>query len=526
MGDTENQLENLPITSSESSIKTLIVQTIKENIDEILSRSLTISCIQEEIDRRYKHSKSELNEFIRTQHNYSYDIKQALNKSKACFEDIQRLQVYIDEISADLKFKAYQIDLQKLGEEIKYLCPMSYAQQLTAEIRSLAKAEDLIKTNEDLKKFEIEAWDTFISKDDFGEQMKKTKEEFYELFRGYAKSEDLQKLLENVSKHQESVRKELDVSKARMNQWGSLLQQSINDIAEDIKKTATKEDLSVVTEQLNIKAYKSDLEKLERSTLPKIEEFKTCIKSFQYQMVDHEAVLSRFDELILEKASKYDLQKISQKISAVIKHASVEVKVDDVITKLNILIADKGEKEEVIKNMQAQITKLKEYCDKRYSDSGDLKIIKEKLQNFESEMLRKIDREDTINLVSEKVDISEINRLMESIESVHKQIKLLAVQFGTMQKRFIDSSPSAVGKLKKDNFYKITQKLVDYIVVSKPTADDPPLNNQLKSFIKLPDSSRLTPEPPKNTTPSTRMLTPSSRILTPHRRTFNSFEQL
>lgn len=208
-------------------------------------------------------------------------------------------------------------------------------------------------------------------------------------------------------------------------------------------------------------------------------------------------------------------------------HANSEIKIDEIVTKLNLIVAERGEKEEIMRSIQTQIIDISEKLTRRANDSIDIKMIKEKIFEIVNQLSCKIDRSEILKTLEEKAGMKDINSLTYSIEAVHNQIKLLAVQFGTMQKKFTDYSRND-GRSKKDNFYKITQKLVDYIVVSKPTGEESPISNQLKSFIKLPDRltpelhrnlpDRLTPEPPR------MIITPSSRIMTPHRRNYNSFD--
>lgn len=520
-------LSKMEINLLDASLKSLIIETVRDNIDELLPRTLTISCIREEIERQYKRSKADLNDYMKQQRNLSHDIKDVFNKTQACFEDIQKLHVCIDDLTSEVKYKAYQIDLIRLQNEVTYLCPLSYAQQLAAEIRSLAKAEDLIKTDETIARVEKELRETFISKIEVNTHIKNIKDEFYRLFHGYAKIEQLDKLYENFQKkiehnykvielHEEENRKDLDNFRL-----------SVEKIETDLKACSTKIEMQSIINLLNSKVSQVDFNELHNQVKPRIDEFQKMLQTFEYTIRQQESVLGRFDEIILDKASKFDVLKISKRLDAVSNHANSEIKIDEIVTKLNLIVAERGEKEEIMRSIQTQIIDISEKLTRRANDSIDIKMIKEKIFEIVNQLSCKIDRSEILKTLEEKAGMKDINSLTYSIEAVHNQIKLLAVQFGTMQKKFTDYSRND-GRSKKDNFYKITQKLVDYIVVSKPTGEESPISNQLKSFIKLPDRltpelhrnlpDRLTPEPPR------MIITPSSRIMTPHRRNYNSFD--
>ena len=90
---------------------------------------------------------------------------------------------------------------------------------------------------------------------------------------------------------------------------------------------------------------------------------------------------------------------------------------------------------------------------------------------------------------------------------------MLAVQVGAIEKI---SAPK--GKLRnaeksqREYFNKITNRLVNYVVNSKPNIDDPPIPEEIRDFVKFPNTAKAT---------ETKL-----RIQTPHRRTHHSFDQL
>mmetsp|Transcript_23670 Transcript_23670/g.23426 ORF Transcript_23670/g.23426 Transcript_23670/m.23426 type:complete len:149 (+) Transcript_23670:1125-1571(+) len=145
-------------------------------------------------------------------------------------------------------------------------------------------------------------------------------------------------------------------------------------------------------------------------------------------------------------------------------------------------------------------------------------MIKDQIIELNSILTYKIDKDDVAKSLEEKATVESVKNLSVSIESVHKQMKLLAVQLGAIQKTFSSSNnDKGSTRSKRDHFYKITQRLVEYIVRSQPIGDKS-VGEEFKSFLRLPETIKVTsPEP-------LRTMTPNNRLLTPHRKIYYSFE--
>lgn len=67
------------------------------------------------------------------------------------------------------------------------------------------------------------------------------------------------------------------------------------------------EEISSKIENLVLKA---DFEKLSRRVMPEMNRFKGIITDFEKSQSQHHEILRRFDEVLLEKASKTSLQQV------------------------------------------------------------------------------------------------------------------------------------------------------------------------------------------------------------------------
>lgn len=457
-------------------------------------------------------------DFMKNHTNIQQEVREAQHKIKSCFEDIQRLRVSIDDISNDLKHKACQTDVFRIEKELHHMCPMSYAQQMTADMRKLATVEDLNLSNNSIKQLSIEIYANFYSKQDAKREVSHLENHVEDLFFGYAKSEKVDKICEVIMERCKNLESINDMLKLKIEQSNEFLKALINQNVKELDERVKKEELKDLENQLSEMATKTELFKVQSETYPRLTNFCLDLEKFNSILKEQEKALSRLDEIILEKASKIDMRDLTNKLKVISKHSDSENKIDEIVENIKNLSSKTQQSLELSRKSELKINEVYDYYRKKINEIAEQRTLKDTILELNTTISYKVDRSEFFKLLEEMASNESVSNLSTSIETVHKQIKLLAVQLGAVQKTF--AAPTAEKgniRSKKDHFYKITQRLVEYIVNSQPVVDKT-VGEEFKSFLKLPDPIRIsTPEPP-------RTITPSNRLLTPHRKVYYSFE--
>ena len=108
----EKKLEET-VTDSEK-IKEYVLGSVKIQLEEWLHDTLTISCITEEIERRYKRTRNDMAEYTKDHKKLEKEIENSKEPINENFTDICKIKNFLQDLVLDIKLKAYHGDLQRL----------------------------------------------------------------------------------------------------------------------------------------------------------------------------------------------------------------------------------------------------------------------------------------------------------------------------------------------------------------------------------------------------------------------------
>ncbi|CAG9319871.1 unnamed protein product [Blepharisma stoltei] len=488
----ELSVAHLQNNINSETIKQAVLETIKSEIDDLLAGTLTVSCIKGELERRNKREKLDIEEIMKGNKSTQLGIQKLSEKLISFNDDLKDLKIEVNDISHELKHKALDIDLQRIESSIQSLCPMSYAYLLDAEIRTLAKQEELnltLQALNDLKK--TVEFDCF-SKAGANEEFLRIEKAFEIEFSQYATVKNLNEAFGSLKNGYEEVARLNKETKEMLIKETEHLREVINYNKKDTQEKITKLNVEIVRE-LDNKSSRSELKSFEIEITQNIQSFREEIKGFARSLKAYEAELRRFDEVLLQKASKVDIKDLLKKVSFLSQYPNVELTLNDLTQNVEILFQHKESLLITIHQLEEELENLKKGIEKKISNNHEMKLFKQALYDLQFTLTDKADTIDVLKYLDEKATIADLNNSNASIDALHKQLKLIAVHLTALQRILSDPYKlKGPERSKKEYFYKMTQRLVDYIVASKViTNNSAPIPEDLKAFFKLNESIKL-----------------------------------
>lgn len=488
-------------------------QNLKNSIDDWLGNTLTVSCIKEEMERRYKRSRQELADFVKDFKKSEKEIRETGENLGLIKEEIANFKAYIGDIGADLKLKAYIGDVNRVERQLETKCSLNMVNDLAAQIKLKATKEELEVTNRSINMLREDIEQEYFKKLDALIELDKIKNNLFETFEKYSTKEETSHITRKFYKRTQKIDQVVDGTNTRIDSMQELHDAVIKEIRADLSSKLGQKELDKVSQEINSKASKQDLTKYFSELSPKVSGFQSELAVFNRIIREQEQALLRLDEVLLQKASKVETHDLYQKLALLSKHTDIEYKIDEMIKHQKVIRNEFNDIQSDVRQMQLQVSEIQTGYSKKVNENMEMKFLKELMLDMQTSISYKADRTEFLNCMEQKAGWGDFSHLSQSLESVHQQIKLLAVQVGAIEKI---SAPKGTlrnaERTQREYFNKITNRLVNYVVSSKPIIDEQPIPEEIKNFLKVPS----TPKAYDN----------KRRVSTPHRRTYNSFDQL
>jgi len=509
MEELVQKVESLEKKTSDSAIKKLISKTVRNELENWLSETTTINNFNKEILRINDLRKKELEDSKLSQKKVEFLLKEQEKKLGSCFEDIQKLQVYLEETNFELKEKAFNVDVHKLEEALKSYCPMSAINSVQEEIKSLAREDDIKTALEELETIK-EDLELYCTKNQAKLDLEELQREFEETLLKYTKKKELKALSDNLNNQIQKLNEETKSLDESIKLSSKRSKEQSNKILLELKEKADQKDLEKVKIAMIDKASRDELNKVWEEVQPKLEEFHEEIENFRATQQRQEEAVSRFDEILLDKASKLEVTDLKVKFSKLLKNYNLETKIDTMTSKFSEISKKYQEAENTLKEVKQQNKDILTFYSKRNHEMLDMKLAKEQIQELYTKISCKSDRGEVLSWLQQKVPLQDFQNTNKSLEFIHKQVKILAVQLHTLQYTyFTPSRAKGTMRTHQEQLSKMTQKVMDFIVDSKPESET--LHTDVSDFIKLPYAATIKPSKP-NTPKEPRARTPQRRM--------------
>ena len=122
----------------------------------------------------------------------------------------------------------------------------------------------------------------------------------------YADREELQQMIQTFTS-------DLDTLKYRTNYANTQLKEirkTSTTLVQQMESKANMEDIRKLNKRVDICVSLEHIKQVEQKILPKVEEFRGDLNGFREENKQHRNILLRFDEVMLEKASKFAIEQI------------------------------------------------------------------------------------------------------------------------------------------------------------------------------------------------------------------------
>jgi hypothetical protein len=482
-----------------------VTLNLKSNSDEWLSTSLTINCIKEEMERRYKRSRLDLAEFAKEYKKSEKDLKDNQNKVIGLEEQLSKLQLFLDDILTDLKLKAYNGDLIRVEKTLESKCSIVIVNDLASQVKLMCKAEDLHNTQSVLKKFQEKVDKEYLQTHEILSEIEKAKKNIIDLMENYSTKEYTDNFNQKFYKKYKKTNKKFEDLSELLNTKNESVDKIIKDLKSEVHDKVSHKDLDKLSQEIASKSSKQDLTRYLSEISPKISGFQTELSVFNRILREQEQAMLRLDEILLEKASKLETFDLYKKIELISKHTDIEYKIDEMIRTQNIIKEDFNNIQSDIRHIQLQFSEMQTIHSKKTNEILEIKFLKDLILEIQTCVSYKADRNEILHCLEQKAGWGDFSHLSESIESVHRQIKLLAVQVGAIEKITAPSGKlRSAERTQREYFNKITTRLVNYVVGSKPLIDENPVPDEIKAFLKLPNTPKIHDHKTRQNTPNKR----------------------
>jgi len=199
-----------------------------------------------------------------------------------------------------------------------------------------------------------------------------------------------------------------------------------------------------------------------------LDEFDARLREFRENVNEFELVMERFDELILDKASKQDLHAISMQLPSFAIKVLVEPALKEHKEKLDDLYARTLE---TVSNVSTLLKRSKNW----QSTESQSKVMKkefsrltDQIEDVRNSLKEKSDRADFLTLLDTVSKREELNSLRESMEAHHKQLETATVLTIALTKSTLKSNESHSSKEKQRfDIYKHLSSLLRWISSSE-----------------------------------------------------------
>jgi chromosome segregation ATPase len=467
----EKSLSTSDLAYSEQ-LKDFVLSSVKSQLEDWLNNTLTISCISEEIERRYKINKSDIYESNREIKRLERELESCRDQNKQNFTELCKMRLFLDDILTDLRLKAYQGDLEKVSRSLEDKCSWDFAQDILNKTRSFATTSTLESLQTVHEQFKEKVSKEFELKKDSASSLERLEKKIMSLMTGFISRDELRSNSSNFTIRISGVQEEFLALKKEAKMMEENLKKEVLKIRNDYSDVIRQFQFDRLKKELDGKTSKVDFDGFIQENLPKITEYSQELKRVNRFIEDQEKAITRIDEIICDKASKLDLKKLKDsfyEFPAKLMEAEIK-KLKDSCSSLAI------KTKEISEDMKEMFQSLEESGSNKINYDTRLNLIKTELRDIENRLSCKAEISDVLEYLERKASWEDYAHLAESIETVHVQTKLLAAQLMSVK-------PTSSKKASSQK--KITKKLVDIVVSSRPATDESP-STQLKHFIKFP----------------------------------------
>ncbi|CAG9322039.1 unnamed protein product [Blepharisma stoltei] len=490
----------------------LFGEAFREYIIEVVRQSQVMSNDMESNEIDYMRKKVYREDF-ETRKQTKYDLKAAQENIAACYRELQTLGAAIVDVKKGMENKSDLSDIENIHSDFSKFCTKEYAAILSENMKNLVNNNDFKVLKNEFYKLKENLEVEYLNKAQIFQKIDAVEFKFKNELEKYCTNESNSNTNAKMKKRIGDIETYVSELDSRLNFYKGQTKDLIYLNKKELAEKATSEQVERIKEELAEKFSKYDLTKGTSELNIKILGLQKELSKINKAQSEFEHALLKFDEAFLEKASKFEVKEIRNRLEAISSQSLVNVDFNGIIEKIKSLTEKCGTFESNFQHFNLEIADISE----RHKDIADLtsryEFLKELTLDIQGKLSNKTDKLEFHSCLESKATCQDILDVNESIKTLHKLIKLSSAQIGLIQKNLF--SLGSLDKVQREQMTSSMQRALEQIQTSSLDKAKLPFLENFRSKLSPIEKIRASTD-----------LSPSKSRISPHKRTQNSIDNI
>lgn len=248
------------------------------------------------------------------------------------------------------------------------------------------------------------------------------------------------------------------------------LNDSIIEVSTRLNKCPWKKDVDKLDYAISLCAKSAQLKNHEETIVPMIEKFTDQVNECIEDVEKFEIIVRRYDEILLEKASKDDIRYLKERLAF---YVTLEKFRDEGTRVEEKFRWSQGEIENLhmgVRNLDGITVGLSARCDNLKKEQKDISGLICFIEDIQETLKIKADKIDFHKLIDTTTSKESYDRLLSKVEIIHKQIELNSILNLTLCRTLINNGElSSILIKQRQDLYKKFGGLVSWIKGEMPS---------------------------------------------------------
>lgn len=470
--------------------KEIKADIMREVTSKIIGPTEEIRSLKQEIKSALVEVEEKTGGFSDSITNLSDFIKELQKHNEILNENIDLMQKNLDDAREDLLLKAPYYEITRLVEKLASKATIEDLQNIKELISNCPTSDQVEKLFLDLGILH-QQMASFASQDMVKEIEVGLISNVDTKFEQYINIKTLNDEIDRVVSLIRETNEAIEFFKNRQEKISTSHKREVEKIQKLLQTRPWTKDIELLSTFIDDKANKKDLEKFKGEVVPQVKYLDEKVNLFSRKIEGFDRVLERYDEIILDKASKVDVFEIKEFLPKLLlsidfEHfKEIDTKQKQVFDeKLSLAHTSVQEVEEQISKFNAAYKQFKNHFKDFMSKYSSIKDIEYQLDS-------KADKSDIYAMFDCTSRREEVKLVTQSMEVFHKQLEMSVIFQMVIVKTLLKTNDSGTIKIRQRNdAFSSLNSLFEWISQSIPPEVDKLLDSARMIFG---NNSRKTP---------------------------------
>ena len=356
----------------------------------------------------------------------------------------------VEELTTEVRLKASQKEINAVENRFNFVCTSSQAQRMQLSIDDKASTREVTEVQEAVNEWKEAVSKDFCLKSDLQQEVDRMNTEWKAQAAEFAKESDCVKRDNGADRALKLMNKHFSLEVTALAHRLAETAAAVSQLDSRVMSKPPEPEVSSLKEMIGGFCTTADLEAVKANVSTIIETWEARVNGFRETIAGQERVLARYDEVLLEKASKLDCLEVSSHVKALLQL--------DLETRLSDLARRSKDTSDACKLLTDRVTTAEgsvadavQTVKGLKCDRKDIAFLKERVMDMEEQLLMKADRVDLIGMLERKASCEDVQTTLQSIDILHRLLKMSAVLInhtlkGVFSKCCPDSKPLDPGR--------------------------------------------------------------------------------